>query len=103
MKKSQLTDPQEIWVERIFEHHILCRTSRAKPQVDSTLSQHPMIGGTQQMASDSEEIQDDSVDRQESLGLSGGLEPPHLSLSLSGWLVRDLSPIVGVSAGVVED
>ncbi len=46
-----------------------------------------MIGRPEQMPSDSEEIQDDSVDRQESLRLSGGLEPSHLSLSLPGWLM----------------
>ena len=53
------------------------------------------------MPSDPEEIQDDSVDRQEPLRLSGRLEPSHLSLSLSGRLVRDLSPVVGVARCVM--
>ncbi len=55
------------------------------------------------MPSDPEEIQDDSVDRQESLRLSDGLEPWHLSLPLSGWLVGDFGPIVRVASGVVDD
>ena len=60
-----------------------------------------MVGRPNQMPSDPEEIQDDAVDRQESLRLSGGLEPSHLSLSLPGRLVRDFSLIVGVASGVV--
>jgi len=35
--------------------------------------------------------------------MSGGLEPSHLSLTLSGWLMGDFSTIVGISAGFVED
>ncbi len=62
-----------------------------------------MAGWPQQIPSDPEEIQDDSVDRQESLRLSRGLEPPHLSLPLSGWLVGDFGPIVGVASGVMDD
>ena len=54
------------------------------------------------MPPDPKEIQDDSLDRQESLGLSDGLEPSHLSLPLSGWLVRDFSTIVSVSGCVVK-
>ena len=66
-------------------------------------SQYPVVGRPQQMPSDSEEIQDDSVDRQESLRLSGRLEPSHLPLTLSSWLVGDFGPIVGVASGVVDD
>ena len=61
-----------------------------------------MVGWPQQMPSDSEEIQDDPMDRQESLCLSGELEPSHLSLPLSCRLVRDLNSIVGVAFGVVD-
>ena len=56
-----------------------------------------------QVASDTEEILRDSVQRQESLGLSIRLERSHLSLPLSGWLVGDFGPIVGVASGVVDD
>ena len=61
-----------------------------------------MIGRPQQMPSDSEEIQDDAVDRQEALRLIRRFEPPHLSLSLPGWLVGDLGSVVGVARGVVR-
>ena len=44
------------------------------------------------MPSDSEEILDDSVDRQETLRLGSGFEPSHLSFALPSRLVRDLSP-----------
>ncbi len=54
------------------------------------------------MPSDPEEIQDDAVDRQESLRLSGGLEPAHLALSLSRRLMRDFGPVVRTASGVVN-
>ena len=62
-----------------------------------------MAGWPNQMPSDPEEIQDDAVGRQESLRLSGGLEPAHLSLSLSRRLMRDFGPIVGVTFRDVND
>ncbi len=74
-----------------------------RPNKEGTGPQYPMVGWPQQMASNPEEIQDDSVDRQESLRLGGGLEPSHLSLPLSGWLVGDFGPIVGVASGVMND
>jgi len=55
------------------------------------------------MPPDPKEIQDDSMDRQESLRLSGGFEPSHLSLPLSGWLMGDFSTIVGVAPCVVNN
>ena len=39
---------------------------------------------------------------EKALRLMPGFEPPHLPLSLSGSLVRYLSPIVGVLLGVVH-
>ena len=54
------------------------------------------------MPSDAEEIQDHALDRQEALRLNCGLEPAHLSLSLSGWLVGDFSSVVRVARGVVR-
>jgi hypothetical protein len=55
------------------------------------------------VASDSEEILDDSVYRPESLRLSHGFESSHLSLALSDRLMRDFSPIVSVAFGVVRN
>ena len=55
------------------------------------------------VASDSEEILDDSVYRPESLGLSHGFESSHLSLALSDRLMRDFNPIVSVAFGVVRN
>jgi hypothetical protein len=55
------------------------------------------------VASDSEEILDDSVYRPESLRVSHGFESSHLSLTLSDRLMRDFSPIVSVGFGVVHD
>ena len=66
-------------------------------------SQYPVVGWPNQITSDPEEIQDDAVDRQELLRLSGGLEPAHLSISLSRRLVRNLRPIVGVTLGDVKN
>jgi hypothetical protein len=43
-----------------------------RPNKKGAGSQHPVIGWPQQVPPDLKEIQDDSVDRQESLRLSGG-------------------------------
>jgi hypothetical protein len=53
-----------------------------------------VVDGPQQVASDSEEILNDSVHRTESLRLTNGFEPAHLSLALSNRLMRNFSPIV---------
>ena len=55
------------------------------------------------MASKSEKIVNDSVHRPESLHLTSGFEPSHLSLPLSNRFMRDFSPIVSVAFGVVQD
>jgi hypothetical protein len=62
-----------------------------------------MVDRPQQVASDSEKVLDHSVYRPESLHLSDGFEPSHLSLALSDRLMRDFSPIVGIALGVVQD
>ncbi len=62
-----------------------------------------MVGGPQQVPSDSEEIPGDSVHGEESLRLSRRFEPPHLSLSLAGRLVGDSRTVVRVGSGVVEN
>ena len=60
-----------------------------------------MMSRFQSVPSESEEIQNETVNSKESLSLSGGLEPSHLSLSLPGRLVRDLRSIVRVLIGVM--
>jgi hypothetical protein len=49
-----------------------------------------------------EEILDYSVNRHESLRLSGGFEPLHLSFALSRRLVRDFSSMMGVKRSAVN-
>jgi hypothetical protein len=62
-----------------------------------------VVGRPQRVASDSEKILNDSVHRPESLRLSHGCKPSHLSLTLSDRFIRDFSPIVGVALCVVQD
>ncbi len=59
--------------------------------------------GPQQMSADPEEIQYESVHREEPLRMHGGPEPAHLSLALSRRLMRDLSPVVLVLPRAVND
>ena len=54
------------------------------------------------MPPNSEQVLDDPMSREESLRMTGGLEPAHLALSLSGRLMRDFSPVVRVLARVVD-
>jgi len=44
--------------------------------------------------SNAKQVLDDPVYREESLGLLRRLEPAHLPLSLSRWLMRDFGPVV---------
>ncbi len=53
------------------------------------------------MTSHAKEILNEAVHRQESLRVSGGFEPPHLTLPLSGRLVRDFDSVVLVLFGAV--
>ena len=54
------------------------------------------------MTSDAEEIENDSVHRQESLRVGGGFEPSHLSLALSRGLVSEFRPVIFVLLGAVN-
>jgi hypothetical protein len=54
------------------------------------------------MATVPEEIVNTSVDAEKALRLMSGFEPPHLPLSLSGGLVRQLSTIIRVLLCVVN-
>ena len=60
-----------------------------------------MMSRFQPVPSNSEKIQNETVNKEESLSLSGGLEPSHLPLPLPGWLVRDFRSIVRVLIGVM--
>src|SRR6266566_2199029 len=55
------------------------------------------------MTSHAKEILNEAVDRQESLRVSGGFEPPHLSLALAGRLMGDFRSIVFVLPSAVKD
>ena len=54
--------------------------------------------GPQQMSADPEEIQYESVHREEPLRMHGGLEPAHLSRRL----MRDLSPVISRTGACCE-
>ena len=58
--------------------------------------------GTFWVSTDSEEILHDSVNRRESLELSGRLEAPHLALPLTRRLVGDFGSIVRVLISDVD-
>ena len=66
-------------------------------------AKHSIVDGTQQMAADPKQIPHDAVDRNESMRLGGGFEPPHLALPLARRLVGDFRPVVLVSRGAVRD
>src|SRR5713101_2637027 len=53
------------------------------------------------MTPHAEQIPNEAVDRQESLRVSAGLEPPYLTLPLAGRLVRDFDSVVLVLFGAV--
>ncbi len=61
-----------------------------------------MVGSPEQVTPDTEEIEHESVYRQEALRMSDGFEPPHLTLPLSGGLMGDLRSIVLVLPGTVN-
>ena len=61
-----------------------------------------MVGCAHEVPSNAEQVLEDSVNGEESLGLLRRLEPAHLVLSLSRWLMRDFGPIVRVPARVVD-
>ena len=60
-----------------------------------------MVGCAQEVPSNAEQVLDDPVNREESLGLSWQLEPVHLSLSLPLGLMRDFGPVVRIPACVM--
>ena len=73
------------------------------PNLEGASSQQAMVDGPHQVTSDAEEIEHESVHRQEALRVSGGFEPSHLSLPLSCRLMRDLRSVVLVLGGAVDN
>ena len=69
-------------------------TRHLLPGIKGLRTDSPGVGGGQEMPTTAKQIVDGSVGRQEPLGLSGGLEPPHLPFLLARWLVRELSPVI---------
>ena len=61
-----------------------------------------MVTRPQEVSTDSEEMLHDPVNRREPLELSGRRETPHLALTLSGRLMRDLRAVVRALIGGVE-
>ncbi len=62
-----------------------------------------MVGCLHQVTADVEKILSQSVQGEESLRLSRGFTLSHVSLLLSGGLGRELPPVVGISAVMVND
>ena len=61
-----------------------------------------MVDGPQQVATDTKEILNESVDREKTLRVRGGFEPSHLALALPRGLMRNLRSIVFVLPGTVD-
>ena len=62
-------------------------TRHLPPDPESTRTQQAMVDGSQQVTTDTKEIQHDAVHRQEPLRVCSRGKPPHLSLALAGRLV----------------
>jgi len=61
------------------------------------------MSGPQQMAPNSEEILDDTVDGGEALEMAHRLEAAHLTFALSRRFMRDLGSVIRVLIGTVHD
>ena len=57
------------------------------PDGKSTRPQHPVMNRFEPVTTQSEKIQNDTVDRKEELSLPWRLEPSHLPFPLASWLV----------------
>ncbi len=57
---------------------------------------------SEKVTAHTEKIEYEALDREKPLCVRGGLEPAHLPLALSRWLVRHLGPIVLVLSGAVD-
>ena len=82
---------------------IVQRRKSPHPTRGTTRSQRTVVRRSEQVTPNPKEILDESMHRQESLRVHGGLEPSHLSLALSGRLVRDLGSVVLILVGAVHN
>ena len=57
-------------------------TRRLPPDSEGTGAQQAMVNSSQEVTTDTKQIQHDTMHRQESLRVRGRLEPAHLSLAL---------------------
>ena len=69
-------------------------TRHLPPDPKGSRAQQAMVDGSQEVTTDTKQIQHDAVHRQEPLRLRSRGEPPHLSLTRAGRLVRHVRPIV---------
>jgi len=53
-----------------------------------------IAGGPHFLATDTKKIPDDTMDRKKTLGMSGGLEPPHLPLSMANGFMGYFGSVV---------
>ena len=61
-----------------------------------------IVNGSQQVTAETEQIQDDAVNQQETLRVPGRSEPSHLPLALPRRMVRHLRSIVLVLPGTAD-
>jgi len=78
-------------------------TRHVVPHKEGTGSQPTVMSSLEQVTSHAKEIPNQSVHRQESLRVSGGFEPSHLSFALAGRLMRDFGSIVLVLLRAVNN
>ena len=72
------------------------------PDREGSQSQESVIRRSQQMASYSKKILDDTVEGEKPLGLASRFESAHLPFPLAGRLMRGFGAIVGVTFRVVS-
>ena len=77
-------------------------TRHLTPDAEGTGAQQAMVNGSQEVTTDTKQIQHDAVHQQKPLRVRGRGEPPHLSLALAGRLVGDFGAIVGVLVRTVK-
>ena len=73
------------------------------PYAEGVISEHLVVGRIHEVPPNPEQVLDDPVNREESLRLTGRLEPAHLSLSLARRLVGDLRSVVRVLRRIMDD
>ena len=62
-----------------------------------------MVSSLKQMTAYAKEIPNDAAYRQESLRVSRGFEPSHVTFALASWLMRDFGSVVLVLRSAIGD